>query len=200
MSSNYSESLSLPKSRRGRDITTVNYPQTNQQGLGTASPAAAPSLRTSCWMKTTTTIWATMIRRRLTPSWKTATTTARSTCSGCRKWRAGSRSAPPPNRCAQPALGPARRLCAGQPAVQYQRLVARQPGRRPALGVWHTAARQRQLVEPLLESILSNHEQAQTLTQLRDTLLPRLISGQLRLPEAMAEITKSTAQELQYAN
>lgn len=56
------------------------------------------------------------------------------------------------------------------------------------------------IVEPLLESILSNHEQAQTLTQLRDTLLPRLISGQLRLPEAMAEITKSTAQELQYAN
>lgn len=40
------------------------------------------------------------------------------------------------------------------------------------------------IVEPLLESILSNHEQAQTLTQLRDTLLPRLISGQLRLPEA----------------
>ncbi len=32
-----------------------------------------------------------------------------------------------------------------QPAVQYQRLVARQPGRRPALGVWHSAARQRQL-------------------------------------------------------
>lgn len=40
------------------------------------------------------------------------------------------------------------------------------------------------IVEPLLESILANHEQAQTLTQLRDTLLPRLISGQLRLPEA----------------
>jgi type I restriction enzyme S subunit len=29
-----------------------------------------------------------------------------------------------------------------------------------------------------------NEQQAQTLTQLRDTLLPRLISGQLRLPEA----------------
>lgn len=27
-------------------------------------------------------------------------------------------------------------------------------------------------------------EQAQTLTTLRDTLLPRLISGQLRLPDA----------------
>ena len=42
------------------------------------------------------------------------------------------------------------------------------------------------IVEPLLESILANHEQAQTLTQLRDTLLPRLISGQLRLPETEA--------------
>lgn len=31
-------------------------------------------------------------------------------------------------------------------------------------------------------------QKAQTLTQLRDTLLPRLISGQLRLPEAEAEI------------
>lgn len=28
-----------------------------------------------------------------------------------------------------------------------------------------------------------NLQQAQTLTQLRDTLLPRLISGQLRLPK-----------------
>jgi type I restriction enzyme S subunit len=36
---------------------------------------------------------------------------------------------------------------------------------------------------PILETILSNHEQAQTLATLRDTLLPRLISGQLRLPE-----------------
>ncbi len=33
-----------------------------------------------------------------------------------------------------------------------------------------------------------NEQQAQTLTQLRDTLLPRLISGQLRLPEAEALI------------
>lgn len=36
----------------------------------------------------------------------------------------------------------------------------------------------------LQSKIAANHEQAQTLTQLRDTLLPRLISGQLRLPEA----------------
>lgn len=40
------------------------------------------------------------------------------------------------------------------------------------------------VIAPVLESILSNHEQAQNLAQLRDTLLPRLISGQLRLPEA----------------
>jgi len=40
------------------------------------------------------------------------------------------------------------------------------------------------VVAPLWESIHSNQAQAQTLTQLRDTLLPRLISGQLRLPDA----------------
>ncbi|WP_343350777.1 restriction endonuclease subunit S [Pseudomonas sediminis] len=50
------------------------------------------------------------------------------------------------------------------------------------------------------ERVLENNRQAQTLTQLRDTVLPRLISGQLRLPEAMAQISESTAQELQYAN
>lgn len=41
-------------------------------------------------------------------------------------------------------------------------------------------------IEPLVDRWLANAEQAQTLTQLRDTLLPRLISGQLRLPEAEA--------------
>ncbi|MDG9824375.1 restriction endonuclease subunit S [Pseudomonas aeruginosa] len=39
-------------------------------------------------------------------------------------------------------------------------------------------------VRPLFERIHANRLQAQTLTQLRDTLLPRLISGQLRLPES----------------
>ncbi|WPC03404.1 restriction endonuclease subunit S [Pseudomonas benzenivorans] len=33
------------------------------------------------------------------------------------------------------------------------------------------------------QRVLENNRQAQTLTQLRDTLLPRLISGQLRLPD-----------------
>lgn len=41
-------------------------------------------------------------------------------------------------------------------------------------------------VAPLWAAIHENQAQAQTLTQLRDTLLPRLISGQLRLPEAEA--------------
>ena len=38
-------------------------------------------------------------------------------------------------------------------------------------------------IADVLEVVLTNHEQAQTLSTLRDTLLPRLISGQLRLPE-----------------
>ena len=42
------------------------------------------------------------------------------------------------------------------------------------------------LIAPLYENIRHNTEQSQTLTALRDTLLPRLISGQLRLPEAGA--------------
>jgi type I restriction enzyme S subunit len=39
---------------------------------------------------------------------------------------------------------------------------------------------------PLFSRLVSNEQQAQTLATLRDTLLPRLISGQLRLPEAEA--------------
>ena len=38
----------------------------------------------------------------------------------------------------------------------------------------------------LFERLIENERQAQTLATLRDTLLPRLISGQLRLPEAQA--------------
>ncbi|MEH8241316.1 restriction endonuclease subunit S [Aeromonas veronii] len=41
---------------------------------------------------------------------------------------------------------------------------------------------------PLLDQWINNAEQAQTLANLRDTLLPRLISGQLRLPEAEAMV------------
>ncbi|MCO4245674.1 restriction endonuclease subunit S, partial [Acidovorax facilis] len=42
------------------------------------------------------------------------------------------------------------------------------------------------IVEPIQQAIAANHQTAQTLSTLRDTLLPRLISGQLRLPEAQA--------------
>ena len=42
------------------------------------------------------------------------------------------------------------------------------------------------VARPLLEKVSANQRQAQTLATLRDTLLPRLISGQLRLPEAEA--------------
>lgn len=41
-----------------------------------------------------------------------------------------------------------------------------------------------ELLKPIYASFRHNADQTQTLTQLRDTLLPRLISGQLRLPAA----------------
>lgn len=47
--------------------------------------------------------------------------------------------------------------------------------------------------EPLMERWIANALQAQTFTNLRDTLLPRLISGQLRLPEAQHQIEEATA-------
>lgn len=46
-------------------------------------------------------------------------------------------------------------------------------------------------VTPIQKAITANHQKAQILTQLRDTLLPRLISGQLRLPEAESLLEKS---------
>lgn len=45
-------------------------------------------------------------------------------------------------------------------------------------------------IKPLMDRWLANAEQAQSLIQLRDTLLPRLISGQLRLPEAEALVAE----------
>ncbi|WP_435674021.1 restriction endonuclease subunit S [Pseudomonas denitrificans (nom. rej.)] len=47
-------------------------------------------------------------------------------------------------------------------------------------------------IAPLFASIRHNHEQSQTLTQLRDTLLPRLISGHLRMPETDALVAGDT--------
>lgn len=49
------------------------------------------------------------------------------------------------------------------------------------------------ITSPLISTIFSNSKQAQTLTQLRDSLLPRLISGQLTLPEAEAQIEVACA-------
>ncbi len=48
------------------------------------------------------------------------------------------------------------------------------------------AASYNALVAPLFDTILQNEQQSKTLTQIRDTLLPKLISGQLRIPEAEA--------------
>jgi len=41
---------------------------------------------------------------------------------------------------------------------------------------------------PLFDRLSENERQAQTLAMLRDTLLPRLISGQLRLPQAESQL------------
>lgn len=46
------------------------------------------------------------------------------------------------------------------------------------------------LVEPLFTGWINNQKTIRTLANLRDTLLPRLISGQLRLPEAEAALVK----------
>jgi type I restriction enzyme S subunit len=47
-----------------------------------------------------------------------------------------------------------------------------------------------EIAEPMLRKVAANNRQAKTLADLRDTLLPRLISGKLRVPEAEAIITK----------
>lgn len=56
------------------------------------------------------------------------------------------------------------------------------------------AAAYSDLVQPLFDQITANVHLAKTLTQLRDTLLPRLISGQLRLPETAASIENSLSE------
>lgn len=48
------------------------------------------------------------------------------------------------------------------------------------------------VVEPLRESIFANARRTEMLANIRDTLLPRLISGKLRLPEAKREIEAAT--------
>ncbi|MNG17471.1 hypothetical protein D3C84_1014600 [compost metagenome] len=45
-----------------------------------------------------------------------------------------------------------------------------------------------EIVSSLRNKMFSNSQRIQTLTQLRDSLLPRLISGQLRLPETETSV------------
>jgi type I restriction enzyme S subunit len=49
------------------------------------------------------------------------------------------------------------------------------------------------IIEPIIHQIENNQRQSQTLTTLRDTLLPRLISGQLRLNQAQDLLDEVTA-------
>ena len=39
-------------------------------------------------------------------------------------------------------------------------------------------------VDPLFQKIYENEKESKTLASLRDTLLPKLISGELRVPDA----------------
>ena len=50
-----------------------------------------------------------------------------------------------------------------------------------------------ELLDPIVERRLLLARQAEVLTQLRDTLLPRLISGRIRLPEAEAVVEDLSA-------
>ncbi|TDG05127.1 restriction endonuclease subunit S [Paraburkholderia guartelaensis] len=50
-----------------------------------------------------------------------------------------------------------------------------------------------EFIGPLLERRITNSLLARELAALRDTLLPRLISGKLRLPEAEAQLNEATA-------
>ncbi|WP_374436897.1 restriction endonuclease subunit S [Inhella sp.] len=49
------------------------------------------------------------------------------------------------------------------------------------------------IAQPLFNRVIANERQARSLATLRDTLLPRLISGQLRLPEATESIEEALA-------
>lgn len=50
-----------------------------------------------------------------------------------------------------------------------------------------------EISQPIFKRVYENRQQVQTLVTLRDTLLPRLISGQLRLPAANEEIEEAIA-------
>jgi len=40
------------------------------------------------------------------------------------------------------------------------------------------------MISPLFDQLVGNAQQSHTLATLRDTLLPKLISGELRVPDA----------------
>lgn len=48
-----------------------------------------------------------------------------------------------------------------------------------------------EILQPIIDQVIEKTLQAHTLSNLRDTLLPRLISGRLRLPEAKALVKES---------
>jgi type I restriction enzyme S subunit len=59
-----------------------------------------------------------------------------------------------------------------------------------------------QVVSPLFESIKNNEESRQVLSSLRDEILPRLISGKLRIEEAeeaVAEVLPQVTSQEQAA-
>ena len=78
---------------------------------------------------------------------------------------------------------------AAYPAVRPS-VVADTPCILPSSSVLETFA---QIATPVLEKIAKNNARAGALVALRDTLLPRLISGKLRLPEAEQEGESATA-------
>ncbi len=64
----------------------------------------------------------------------------------------------------------------------------------PSASVLESANR---VLQPVIDRIITTSLQAHTLATLRDTLLPRLISGQLRLPEAQAATEAALSDALQ---
>ncbi len=78
---------------------------------------------------------------------------------------------------------------AAYPAVRPS-VVADTPCILPSSSVLEAFA---QIATPVLEGITKNNARAGALAALRDTLLPRLISGRLRLPEAEREVEAATA-------
>lgn len=56
-----------------------------------------------------------------------------------------------------------------------------------------TLTRFDELVTPLLDAMELNASSAKVVGEIRDTLLPRLISGKLRLPEAQAQVEEAIA-------